>query len=109
MRGLKLSLIYLGAIVLVIALQLFVVTGLFLMIVGAALLSAVLFHVWMVHLGVAGLRHRIERAWIAVPVAVYVVYGALALNGYREALAMRTQIAQAAHVDLAALPRGLNA
>jgi hypothetical protein len=33
----------------------------------------------------------------------------LALNGHREALSMRTRIAQEAHVDPAALPPGLKA
>jgi hypothetical protein len=73
MRGLTLSLAYFGAIGLVIALQLFPLTGIFLMFFGAALWSAVLFNVWMVHLGVAAFRRRIARAWIAVPVVVYVV------------------------------------
>lgn len=106
MRGLGLSAIYIAAIVLVIAAELFPPTGIFLMFMLGPLWAAVIFNIWMGNLILDAWTGRIALLWLVLPVFFYVGYEAAAIGVYLDARAMRGQIEQANALNLGAVPAG---
>jgi len=104
MRGFVLSAIYAGAILVVIGAELFPATGIFLMFLVGPIWAAVIFNIWMVHLGVEAWTGRIARPWLAVPVFFYLAYEATVIGIYFDARGVRDAIEQANALSAAPPP-----
>lgn len=77
-----------------LALQAFPYTGIFLMLFGAAMISGLLVHVFLISLAVEAVVHRIPRLFLLVPLAVYgayyVVYAQQTIEISRKSAELRT-------------------
>jgi hypothetical protein len=76
-------------------LQLFPLTGIFLMLFAAALWIGVVIHIAMIHILIASLARSIARAWVLLPVAFYVAGVALYVVASREVKAQTRAIEEA--------------
>lgn len=92
MKGFRLVRRYVVAIAIIIGLQLFPITGVFLMIFMGMVWPALLLNIMLLHVGISAAVGTIERLWLGIPLAVCCGWAAVSGFTYKSALDARATV-----------------
>jgi hypothetical protein len=92
LKGFRLVRNYVIAIAVIIGLQLFPITGVFLMIFMGMVWPALLLNIMLLHVGISAAAGTIDRLWLGIPLAVCCGWAAVSGFTYRSALETRAAV-----------------